>query len=296
MFLTKSNTIMCIFLAVFLCVSLDAHEMKSRVTGTLDWERMRIEAKLSVDLDAAKVGPPSGRTQAEEMLFSRYFETVRGVIYSIRLDSSAVIGDLVVSGKIPYSIIDSLALQAERDAPKYSLDFNSISSAYTIDLKNMAAKLMRRTRDIQGSRLINPIPVAEYTGIIVIAQDELPVHGRKSAATLTPCIFPKIWDTEMNLIYDAGINDGAVFTSAYYTSQASIFQDNPSGLDEDLRKVTGDRPLRIIARGIFGINPTDPIIDRSDALTILSSEVNKRLLRDGRVAFIVQADALNREL
>jgi hypothetical protein len=54
--------------------------------------------------------------------------------------------------------------------------------------------------------------------------------------------------------------------------------------------------LRVIAREVFGMNPTDVVIDRDDALVILSSEANKRMLRDGRIAFIVQADTLNQEL
>jgi hypothetical protein len=77
-----------------------------------------------------------------------------------------------------------------------------------------------------------------------------------------------------------------------YAASDSIFQSNPSGLSGELRGIVGDRPLRIIARGVFGINPTDPVIDRSDALVILSSEANRRLLGEGRVVFITPKDAL----
>jgi hypothetical protein len=45
--------------------------------------------------------------------------------------------------------------------------------------------------------------------------------------------------------------------------------------------------LRIIASGIFGVRPTDPIIDRDDALLIISSENNRRLLREGKVVIVL---------
>jgi hypothetical protein len=281
------------------CISLGAREIKSDITGSFDWEQMRIDAELSVDLASMGIRLPSGRTQAEETLFSHYFDRMRPFILSIRLDSSTVIGDLVDSGEISPVLVDMLALQASRQAPKYSVDFRAISSKYVIDLKNVGSKLVSRNLGVRAAHIINPRPTAEYTGIIIIAEDKLPVHGRKNSEELLPCLFPKIWDTEMNLIYDKEMTKpdwGADFTMVHYTGAGSIFENTPSGLSTNLQKVVGDKPLRIIARGVFGINPTDPIIDRSDALIILSSETNKQLLNEGRVAFIVPAGALNKEL
>jgi hypothetical protein len=284
--------------AAFLAAPLGARELKSGVTGSLDWERMRIDAELSVNLDEDVIRPPSGRTQAEEKLFSEYFDSVQPLILSIRLDSSTVIGDLINSGEIPPSLIDALTLRAERKPPKYSLDFRTISSSFTIDLKDIASRFAGHGESARIAHLVNPAPVAEYTGIIIIAEDELPVHGRKGSAALTPCLFPKIWDTGMNLIYDRGMTRPgweAGFSMVHYTGAENIFKGGPSGLSESLRQVVGDKPLRIIARGVFGINPTDPVIDREDAVTILSSEVNRRLLNEGRVAFIVRQDALGEQ-
>ena len=54
----------------------------------------------------------------------------------------------------------------------------------------------------------------------------------------------------------------------------------------------GPNPLRSIAREVFGIRPTDPVIDREDALLIISSEENRRLLREGKVVLILHQDVL----
>ena len=81
----------------------------------------------------------------------------------------------------------------------------------------------------------------------------------------------------------------------HYSSLEKILRNNPSGLAPELRQITGDRPMRIIAQGVFGVNPTDLIIDRNDALTIISSEENRRLLSQGKVVIILNDSVLRYE-
>jgi hypothetical protein len=77
-----------------------------------------------------------------------------------------------------------------------------------------------------------------------------------------------------------------------YVSRPRVFRDTPSGIDPDVELLVGNNPLRIIARGVFGIRPTDPIIDRDDALLIISSENNRRLLREGKVVIVLDDSVL----
>jgi hypothetical protein len=287
------------FLLFAALCALDAREVKSSITGVFDWEKMRIDTKLSLELSSIGVRLPAGRTQAEEALFSEYFERIRPFILSIRLDSSTVIGDLIDSRQLSPSMIDTLAMSAVRQTPRFSFDLSTISTSYALDLKSVGSRLTRHEESAEMIHLVNPAPVPVYTGVIIIADGELPVHGRKSSATLMPCLFPRIWDSDMNLIYERNMTNpvlNGTFAMVRYTNAENIFKNNPSGIDDDLKKVVGEKPLRIIAQGIFGINPTDPVIDREDALTILASEANKQLLKEGRVAIIVPADALHNEL
>jgi hypothetical protein len=98
----------------------------------------------------------------------------------------------------------------------------------------------------------------------------------------------------MNLIYERNMVDPQIVdTMVKYVPPNSIFRPTPSGLEEELAKLVGSNPLRIIARGVFGIRPTDPIIDQDDAFLIISSEDNRRLLREGRVAIVVNSSVLS---
>ena len=101
----------------------------------------------------------------------------------------------------------------------------------------------------------------------------------------------------MNLIYERNMFDpGIEGAMVRYVGPESVFYPTPSGLDAELAALVGLDPLRIIARGVFGIRPTDPIIDHEDALLIISSEDNRRLLREGKVAIVLDPAVLTNSL
>jgi hypothetical protein len=174
-----------------------------------------------------------------------------------------------------------------------------MTASYTIDLVRLSAALIRHSRPAEPARPLRPLPAASYTGIIILAAEALPIQGRNTTALAQPCLFPKVWDVNMSLIYERSMVDTARARSAAivrYVSSSSVFRPTPSGLSPELAELVGHNPLRIIARGVYGIRPTDPVIDREDALLILSSQENIRLLREGRVAIMVDPKVLTNPL
>jgi hypothetical protein len=270
-------------------------ETAADIRGSVDWERMEITAAVTVDLDGSGVRLPVERSRGEERLGAEYPRLIRPALLSLPVDSSGTLEDLITRGELPPPAFDDMIRSARRLPPALSPDLLSMSSRYTVNMRTIGAALIRHRRPAEAPRILSPVPAAAHTGIIIIADTELPVHGRNSLALPLPCFFPKIWDTDMNLIFERNMvesetarNNGVV----RYVSEGSIFRPTPSGLEGELLDLAGPNPLRILARGVFGIRPTDPIIDREDALLILSSEENRRLLREGRVVFVLRADTL----
>jgi hypothetical protein len=102
----------------------------------------------------------------------------------------------------------------------------------------------------------------------------------------------------MDLVYERNMFDPGikeVSLMVRYTTMENIFRPTPSGLEGELAALAGTNPLRIFAREVFGINPTDLVIDREDALKITSTENNRRLLRDGRVVLVLNEKTLSDE-
>jgi hypothetical protein len=269
-------------------------EPKLDISGAVNWEKMEIEARVSLDLASAGVRLPVGRSQGEELIRAGYSGLIQPRILSIPVDSSHTVADYVRSGDFSLFQAEAFAWKAQLRPPAHSADLSSLNAAYRLNLEELAMEFLDHTRPAAPPRIIAPPPAADYTGILIIAGEELPLHGTNRSALPLPCLFPKIWDTDMNLVYEKNMLETSPGENLVlrYARRESIFLPSPSGLSPGVTETVGERPLRILARGVFGVRPTDPIIDREDAVLILSSENNRRLLREGRVVIVLDDRAL----
>jgi hypothetical protein len=283
-------------LILLLTTTIIFAEEKLDITGIIEWDNLHLRAAVSLDLASAGIRFPFGRLQAEASLSEGFIRLIRPKIMEIRVDSSTTINDLVSRGEMSLLDIDAIALGAQVVPPALSQDMKSMVSSYSMSLASISASLLRHNYPTPVIRVLNPVSSARYTGIIIIASENLPIYGMRSSALAVPCLFPKIWDSEMNLIYERSMLESHNTPMVRYSASENIFRNNPSGLSDGLREIVGERPLRIFARGVFGINPTDLIIDRNDALLIISSEENRRLLSQGRVAVILDESVLKNTL
>jgi hypothetical protein len=274
-------------------------QTKIDISGRIEWERMELNATVTLNLASAGIKLPTGRSQAEEVINIEYVSLILPYLLAIPIDSSNTMEDLINRGEFSLRLPSFIADTARQVPPALSTDLTSLSASYTIDLTAVSSRVIRHSRAMEPPRPLTPVPAAEYTGVIIIASEETPVHGRNSTALTEPCIFPKVWDTDMNLLYERNNLDPAnleKIAPVKYVSESSVFRPTPSGLSPELAELVGPNPLRIIARGVFGIRPTDPVIDRDDALILLSSEANRRLLREGRVAIALNEKTLKKPL
>ncbi|MDR2490228.1 MAG: polymerase [Spirochaetaceae bacterium] len=284
-------------LYILMCMPSLAYAipLEARISGAMDWESLKINAAISVDVKDSGLPLPSGRGLMEDALAASFYAKIEPFILSIPVDSSTVLGDWVNRGDLSPAVVDALAGGAGRVPTVFSRDFTVMSASYRIDLADVSQKLIRHTRSVDIRTALQPVESPAYTGILIIASEELPFHGHRSNRFLVPCLFPRIWDTDMNLIYEKNMVNQNVFktdTMIRYTKSDNIFQKSPSGISPEVEKIIGNKPLRIIARGVFGISATDPIIDTNDALQIISSESNRRLLREGKVVIVLSDSVL----
>ena len=281
-------------LAIFVAAAVFP-QAKTDIVGAIEWETLEIKAEVSLDLASAGIRLPAGRTQGESLIGAEYFRLIQPAIFDLLVDSSSTIADLISTGNLSLFDVENFALRASSIPPALSPDLRSISAIYTINLDSISASLLRHSRPSEVMRTLNPVSAPVYTGIIIIASESLPVHGMTSSTLPVPCLYPKLWDTDMNLIYERNMLDLRNMVMVRYFPLRSIFRETPSGLSPELTALVGDRPLRIFARGVFGMNPTDLIIDREDSRLIISSPENRRLLSDGKVAIILNDSMLRNE-
>jgi hypothetical protein len=283
-------------LLLFLLVCAAARgQAEIGMSGVLEWEKPGIEISVSLNLASAGIRLPAGRGAGETLIADEYLRLTGPVLLSVPVDSSSTLGDLIERGDYSLDQAERLALTARVTPPALSPDMTRMGAVYSLDLTKLAAALTRHTRPAEIPRTPSPVPAPAYTGIVIIAPDELPVHGRQGSALLLPCLFPRIRDSGMNVIYERNMLDPRIAADrpmVRYVPADHIFRPGPSGLSPELTALVGSRPLRIFARSVFGIRPTDPVIDREDSLIIISSEENRRLLREGKVAVVLDESVL----
>jgi hypothetical protein len=289
--------------AVIACLTLplSASQQTAVLTGYIDWEKM--EAAFDVSLNLAESGfkLPNGRPASEAELERQYRILVQPVIAALPVNSEATVGSLVERGSLDAYFTESAASLASSVPPHLSTDFTNIRSTYRLQLDHLKTRLPVRQNPVVFAAAFSPVTTAAYTGIIVIADGALPAHGKRSTAVPEPCLSPKIWDADMNLLFDGGrredIRGGEEITPVFrYMNAAHILSDRPGGLSSEAESVAGKNPLRIIASSVFGKRPTDMILNHIDAIKIISNEANRRLFYEGKLIIILNDTVLRREI
>jgi hypothetical protein len=261
------------------------------VKGALDWEKMEISLEVSLDLAQSGYRLPAGRTASEAELGRRYPTLARPVLEALPVNSSATVGGYLEEGRLEPWFPDEAAAMAVSVPPFLSTDFRSIRSIYSLSLTAVAALIPPRQNAVLTVPPLNPVDAGTYTGIIVIADEELPVHGKRSTALPLPSFAPRLWDSDMELLFDRSKTQSGV-VPFHYMNAGNILSSRPGGLSPAAEAVVGASPLRIIAGEVFGEHPTDLVIAAEDAKKILANEDNRRLLREGKLAIILNETVL----
>jgi hypothetical protein len=259
------------------------------VSREVSWETRELTIRTVFDLASAGLKLPTGRSQAEVFADMEFPRLARPTLYKLPVDSSTTVESMIETGALTPADIGAIAAAANRSASVLSGDMRYLTTSYRIDLRVLAAGLVKHHQAAQPPKTIEPRATRPFTGIVIYADERLPVHGTRSSSFAAACFFPKIWDTDMTLVYERNMEDPETAKSR------GVVRYGYKHEDASYAERVGKNPLRILARGLFGALPTDPIIDRDDALKILSSEDNRALLKEGRVVLVLSEAAL-REL
>jgi hypothetical protein len=269
------------FLALALASppSLAGQERPYSIRGTVDWKARRVLAAVSLDARALDLNPPAGRARAEALIAWELPELLRGALLGLAIDSRDTLGDALASGAFPAETLGALSLSIAPERAVFSDDMATFSAEYAFPLEALAAPLVRHSRASEPVVLLGYRPTRPFTGILIFAEGELPVHGERSRAALRPSLFPRVWSEKMDVVVERNA-----------VSPESIKRWGIVGYAEDGEAAearVGDDPMRIMAKAVFGKNRTDAVVSRDDALAILSEKANRALIAAGRIVFVI---------
>lgn len=274
-------------LFVCLCLSVvDAQETAVSARSGLNWNTQLVQSTLSLDVAQSGIQLPSGRNAALQMLEMNMPELLKDPWFSIIVDSSQKLGNAVTGGQIPLTELTRVIEQAKKTPPSFSLDLTRITMAHTALLPQIGSLFIKHTTVYRVKPPLKTTPSRAFTGIVIDARGALPVHGEYGPEPLKPCLFPRLWSADMELLYDKSM------VAPDRARQKGIVKYTASLDDNDYRDWIGNDPLHLTAREVYGTYRTDPVISASDYLKILSIPENRELLVQGKVVIICNPDEL----
>ena len=128
------------------------------------------------------------------------------------------------------------------------------------------------------------------TWTTIDARGSLPVHGEFVEGVAEPCLFPRVWNENMEIVYERNMAESEGVKSD------SVCGYDWSDDESRYKKRVGSDPLHISAKQIFGHNRTDLVISDEDALRIFSVPQNAELLKKGKIVLLLNQDVLIRDV
>lgn len=162
----------------------------------------------------------------------------------------------------------------------FAPDLKSLTTKYTLDIyPHLAELFIPHSRISKVTPTLDFIPSANFSGIVIYVDNSLPMYGKQNRGTFSPSLFPKIFDEELNLVGSPFVVDLEIIKKRGTVG----YQDLSDPLD--LERI-GNYPLKLKARGLFGINNTDLIISTREANKIVSRQNNIDLIWQGKVLIV----------
>ncbi len=254
----------------FICSTFSLFSEEYTVTSKVIWPEDKIIINIVYPFHVTERPLPAVKKQLEERISENLREIIFNELSGMILDSHTSIKDFLKENTSAIPMVFSLADKAVRESSLFSRDMKSLEIKYTISLyPDVAEIFLPHAPHEELEKILKFVPSTDFTGIVIY------VRGN-----FTPSMFPRIYDQRMNLIMDRFHVDPEKIKQ-WGTVRYSRDLDFSKEIDR-----IGLNPLKLAARGLFGINNTDIIISPIEAEKILSRESNINLIYQGRILIV----------
>ena len=256
------------------------------VSSSVDWVRAKVT--ITIERPVPDTGPnrPAAVAETQAAILRDAPPLVAAELSRIRYDTYRSVGEFVTEHPGRVGRLDEIARAARPVTNSVSTDLRLARVTFEVDLHaQFAGHFVTHTAPTQLPVHVGWVPAEAYTGVIIYAADRLPVYGTPSAGRIEPALAP-------NLHYIG--SDGLIYRLTRHESFSpdvlrltGSVEYSTSVADAERSERAGSRPLRVLARGLFGDVPTDIVLSLSDAKLLLAGYGNRRLITNGRIVVVI---------
>ncbi len=271
----------------FTAAILVSEERTVQAVSSVDWNRGTVHSIMTLDAVKEGISLPAGRSSALQILEMETPARLKDTLFSIPVDSSDRLGNYVDRGEISLADINTIIENGAWTPPWMSQDLAGVSMTVTLALPRFGSLFIRHRTAWKPRAPLDAVPTRAFTGIVIDARGNLPVHGEYVEDRIIPCLFPRVWGENMDTLYERNMIDPDLAKRRGIVVYATVPED-PAVVE-----TVGTDPVRVTARRLYGQNRTDPIISRQDFLKIMSNPDNRALFAAGKVAILCDPDRLS---
>lgn len=276
-----------ILTAAFICIFQAAAQSNTTISSesSIDWTTKTFYSTLSLNSTTGEVNP-SSRAGMVNQIATRMPSLIKDPLLSLYVDSANCLSDIVLENTITLEELTEIINNGYSKPAVFMPDMSGITVKHEFELDKVGSLMVLHNTPYKPDLPIETVASREYTGIVIDARGVLDVQGEFVESKAEPCFFPKIWDENMDLLYERNMMDSELaktngIVTYSWSEDESLYAD-----------IVGLDPMHISARKVYGANRTDPVISRKDALRILSVPANLELLRQGKIVILLDEDVL----
>lgn len=281
----KKNFIaLSLFSLLGLSLFAQEHRPSVEAVSSINWITRVFTTKISLDTEAAKLQMPSGKKTASGQIKAKMPPVIQPALLSLYEDNTKTLSDTVIADQLTLDQVYHFIMGGYKTPDVFTQDLKKLNTTNTLNIKDLSKQLIRHNYAFTPEKPIEYVASRPYSGIIIDARGAYPVHGEYIKSTVNPCLFPQIWDDQMNRIFEKNLvnpkvdeKDGII--GYHYSDDVSNYE-----------KRVGADPLYIRATQVYGRNRTDPVIKHKDALKILTVPENVKLMQEGKVVILLDKE------
>lgn len=250
-------------------------------SSKIDWRKGTFTSNVSMDIVKAGIPMPSGKNAAVNKIKMELPVLIKDPLLSIYVDDTRTLSDMVLDGSLTLEELTRIIDNAKETPAYFKNGGDRLLTEHTIRLEDIGSLFVKHKSPYTQQKPIARIASRAYTGIVIDARGMLPVHGEFVESLVDPCLFPKVYDSNMTLVYERNMVDPKIASKQGINSYFTDVND------KDFEKRVGDDPLWITAEQVFGVYRCDPVISNEDYLRIATVPENLKLLQQGKIAILL---------
>ena len=274
----------------YLSASVSEENSIMSSSCSINWTKDLFNSEVSLDVQKANISLPSGKSTAVNRIQMELPSLIKDPLLSIYVDDTETLGSMVLKGSLTLEQLTKIISNGKQTPAYFAPNGKDLLTSHSIKLQELGALFVKHHTPYTLKAPIESIASRSYSGIIIDARGTLPVQGEFTSSEVEPCLFPKIYNDEMSLLYERNMVDPTIAKE-----KSIVFY----GCDIDKKSYedkVGRDPLWITAKKIYGVNRCDPVISKNDYLKITSVPANIELLKQGKIVILLDKEQLTHKV